>query len=99
MEALNFARDTAEDLIAKRAFVYTIDNTASSARSFAAMPMIVDEDQLVQMQTRGISDGNLLERTTVNKWTTINEELNEEFMEIENFKNSFIDFKNKIVEN
>lgn len=70
MEALNFARDTAEDLIAKRAFVYTIDNTASSARSFAAMPMIVDEDQLVQMQTRGISDGNLLERTTVNKWTT-----------------------------
>lgn len=26
-------------------------------------------------------------------------ELNEEFMEIENFKNSFIDFKNKIVEN
>lgn len=57
MEALNFVRDTAEDLITKRAFVYTIDNTAS-ARSFGTMPMILDEDQLARMESRGISDGN-----------------------------------------
>lgn len=55
MEALNFVRDTAEDLITKRAFVYTIDNTAS-ARSFGTMPMILDEDQLARMESRGISD-------------------------------------------
>lgn len=55
MEALNFVRDTAEDLITKRALVYTIDNTVS-ARSFGTMPMIVDEDQLARMESRGISD-------------------------------------------
>ncbi|CAL7938059.1 unnamed protein product [Xylocopa violacea] len=51
IEALNFVRDAVEDLLTKRALVYTIDNSAS-ARSFGSMPMIMDEDELVQIQKK-----------------------------------------------
>lgn len=57
MEILNFARDAAEDLLTKRALVYTVDNSMS-ARSFGSAPMIMDEDEFIQMQSRKESDGN-----------------------------------------
>ncbi|XP_076630270.1 uncharacterized protein LOC143346234 [Colletes latitarsis] len=57
IEALNFVRDAIEDLLTKRAIIYTIDNTASR-RSFGSMPMIMDEDELEQMQNREESQGD-----------------------------------------
>ncbi|XP_029049994.2 uncharacterized protein LOC114879332 [Osmia bicornis bicornis] len=51
IEALNFVRDLVEDLLTKRALVYTIDNSVTG-RNFGSMPMIMDEDELVQIQSR-----------------------------------------------
>ncbi|XP_012248797.1 uncharacterized protein LOC105681894 [Bombus impatiens] len=51
VEALNFVRDCLEDLLTKRALVYTVDNSATG-RSFGSAPMIMDEDELIQMQSR-----------------------------------------------
>ncbi|XP_078053574.1 uncharacterized protein LOC144479009 [Augochlora pura] len=55
VEALNFARDIVEDLLTKRAVVYTIDN-AVAGRSFGTMPMIMDEDEITELQARKKSD-------------------------------------------
>ncbi|XP_054002551.1 uncharacterized protein LOC128889177 [Hylaeus anthracinus] len=57
VEALNFLRDNIEDLLTKRAVVYTADNSPGG-RSFGTMPMIVDEDELKQMQSRKSSQGD-----------------------------------------
>lgn len=51
IETLNFIRNAIEDLLTKRAIVYTIDNSAFG-RNFGSMPMIMDEDELAQMQSR-----------------------------------------------
>ncbi|XP_076650336.1 uncharacterized protein LOC143357684 [Halictus rubicundus] len=55
VEALNFVRDAVEDMLTKRAVVYTIDN-AVAGRSFGTMPMIMDEDEITQLQSRKESD-------------------------------------------
>lgn len=55
IEALNFARDAVDDLLTRRALVYTVDNSIS-ARSFGSAPMIVDEDEFAQLQNR--KEGN-----------------------------------------
>ncbi|XP_026674996.1 uncharacterized protein LOC108631798 [Ceratina calcarata] len=51
IETLNFLRDIFEDLITKRALVYTVENPVSS-RSFGTVPMVMDEDEFTQLQTR-----------------------------------------------
>ncbi|KOX80168.1 hypothetical protein WN51_08345 [Melipona quadrifasciata] len=55
IETLNFARDAVDDLLTKRALVYTVDNSIS-ARSFGSAPMILDEDEFAQLQSR--KEGN-----------------------------------------
>ncbi|XP_033339958.2 uncharacterized protein LOC117228359 [Megalopta genalis] len=55
IDALNFARDIVEDLLTKRAVVYTIDN-AMAGRSFGTMPMIMDEGEITLLQARKESD-------------------------------------------
>ncbi|KZC11147.1 hypothetical protein WN55_02508 [Dufourea novaeangliae] len=49
--ALNFVRDAVEDLLTKRAIVYTIDNSVTG-RGFGTMPMVMDEDELAEWQSR-----------------------------------------------
>nr|XP_031847374.1 uncharacterized protein LOC116433438 [Nomia melanderi] len=63
VEALNFVRDTVEDLLTKRAIVYTIDNSVAG-RSFGRMPMIMDEDEITQLQSRAEThdDSRLLKK-------------------------------------
>jgi hypothetical protein len=58
-ETLNFVRDVGEDLIKRRALVYTFVPAPSNARSFATGPIIVDEDELARMQ-RGETDNSRL---------------------------------------
>ncbi|XP_029160736.1 uncharacterized protein LOC114932617 [Nylanderia fulva] len=50
-ETLNFVRDIIEDLLTKRAIVYTVDNSAV-ARDFPSSLMLVDEDELAQMKDK-----------------------------------------------
>ncbi|EFN64650.1 hypothetical protein EAG_08293 [Camponotus floridanus] len=50
-ETLNFIRDSVEDLLTKRAIVYTIDNSAVT-RGFPSSLMLVDEDELTQMKDK-----------------------------------------------
>lgn len=59
VETLNFVRDCLEDLLTKRALVYTVDNSATG-RSFGSAPMIMDEDELIQMQSRKYPAGNYI---------------------------------------
>ncbi|KAK9296221.1 hypothetical protein QLX08_009719 [Tetragonisca angustula] len=61
IEALNFARDAVDDLLTKRALVYTVDNSIS-ARSFGSAPMIVDEDEFAQLQSRKEDDWRLFKK-------------------------------------
>ncbi|KAK0089217.1 hypothetical protein PV325_008346 [Microctonus aethiopoides] len=49
-ETLNFVRDIAEHLIKRRAIIYTYEPVLFNSRSFAAGPMILDEDELAEMQ-------------------------------------------------
>nr|XP_012145794.1 PREDICTED: uncharacterized protein LOC100881721 [Megachile rotundata] len=51
VEALNFVRDVLEDLLTKRALVYTIDNSVAG-RNFGTVPMVMDEDELDELQSR-----------------------------------------------
>ncbi|KAK1122748.1 hypothetical protein K0M31_009190 [Melipona bicolor] len=61
IEALNFARDAVDDLLTKRALVYTVDNSIS-ARSFGSAPMILDEDEFAQLQNRKEDDWRLFKK-------------------------------------
>lgn len=49
-ETLNFLRESAEDLLTKRAVVYTIDHT-TGARGISSGPLVVDEDELKSLQS------------------------------------------------
>lgn len=53
-ETLKFVRDVAEDFVKRRALVYTYIPRAGTERAFGNGPMILDEDELVQMQ-RGVT--------------------------------------------
>ena len=48
-ETLKFVRDIAEDLVTRRALVYTFEQPAG-ARALTSGPMILDEDEMVKMQ-------------------------------------------------
>lgn len=56
--SLNFVRDAFEELITKRAFVYTVQET-QGARSISNGIMVLDDDQLGQFQKSRANDGNL----------------------------------------
>ncbi|CAK9795218.1 hypothetical protein ANTPLA_LOCUS286 [Anthophora plagiata] len=57
IETLNFVRDAVEDFLTKRAVVYTTDNSVYS-KSFGSSPIIVDEDEFSQLQSRKESEGD-----------------------------------------
>lgn len=57
-ETLNFVRDSVEDLLTKRAIVYTIDNSAVT-RTFPLDMMLVDEDELTQMKDKENVEGKI----------------------------------------
>ncbi|XP_076241048.1 uncharacterized protein LOC143183411 [Calliopsis andreniformis] len=57
IETLNFVRDIVEDLLTKRALVYTVDNISTS-RSFGSMPMILDDDEFTELKNKKESEGN-----------------------------------------
>lgn len=46
IENFNFIRTIVEDLLTKRAIVYTIDNNNIGARSIFNGPFILDDDEL-----------------------------------------------------
>ncbi|XP_029669796.1 uncharacterized protein LOC115239425 [Formica exsecta] len=56
-ETLKFVRDSVEDLLTKRAIVYTVDNSAV-ARGFPSSLMLVDEDELTQMKDKEEVEGD-----------------------------------------
>ncbi|OXU27686.1 hypothetical protein TSAR_011616 [Trichomalopsis sarcophagae] len=59
-EMLHFIRESAEDLLTRRALVYTVDQP-SGARSFSNGLMVLDDDELGQMEksrTFDVSHGN-----------------------------------------
>ncbi|XP_011880713.1 PREDICTED: uncharacterized protein LOC105569128 [Vollenhovia emeryi] len=56
-EALNFVRDSIEDLLTNRAIVYTVDNSAV-ARDFSSSLMFVDDDELEQLKDNKEQEGN-----------------------------------------
>ncbi|XP_023289769.1 uncharacterized protein LOC105703586 [Orussus abietinus] len=55
-ETLNFFRDVAEEMITRRALVYTVDHS-SGARSFFTGLTVVDEDEIRDLQKRGWKSG------------------------------------------
>ncbi|XP_011066747.1 PREDICTED: uncharacterized protein LOC105153540 [Acromyrmex echinatior] len=59
-EALNFVRDSVEDLLTKRAIVYTIDNSAVArdARDFSSNLMFMDEDELERLKDSKEPEGD-----------------------------------------
>ncbi|KAG7190717.1 hypothetical protein KM043_006793 [Ampulex compressa] len=57
IDTINFVRDSAEDLLTKRAIVYTIDSSAG-ARGFMSGPMFLDEDEFTRLKNRKESDGD-----------------------------------------
>ena len=61
-EALNFVRDSVEDLLTKRAIVYTIDNSAvaTGARDFSSNLMFMDEDELERLKDSKEPEGKIL---------------------------------------
>jgi len=61
-EALNFVRDSVEDLLTKRAIVYTIDNSAVTrdARDFSSNLMFMDEDEFERLKDSKESEGKIL---------------------------------------
>lgn len=50
-EVLNFIRDNIEDLLTKRAIVYTIDNPVIG-RDYSSGLMVMDDDEIKKMQNR-----------------------------------------------
>ncbi|EZA55580.1 hypothetical protein X777_03835 [Ooceraea biroi] len=55
-ETLNFIRNSVEDLLTKRAIVYTVDNSAT-ARDFSSL-MFVDDDELKRLQEKKEPEGD-----------------------------------------
>lgn len=58
VEVLNFVRDGIEDLLTKRAIVYTIDNSAGG-RSFPSALMVMDEDEIERIKDNKESEGKI----------------------------------------
>ncbi|KAI4495760.1 hypothetical protein M0802_008383 [Mischocyttarus mexicanus] len=59
LDTLDFLRDNVNDLLTKRAIVYTIDNPITiGGRSFTNGPMIMDEDELRDLQGRKEPEGD-----------------------------------------
>ncbi|TGZ33759.1 uncharacterized protein [Temnothorax longispinosus] len=56
-EALNFVRDSVEDLLTKRAIVYTVHNSAVT-RDFSSNLMFVDEDELERLKDSKEQEGD-----------------------------------------
>ena len=54
---LNFVRDAAEDMLTKRALVYTVEHSPG-ARSLTSGPIVVDEDEYNNMKLQ--NQGNLI---------------------------------------
>lgn len=50
-EVLSFIRDNVEDLLTKRAIVYTMDNSAIG-RGFSSNLMVMDEDEVKKLQSK-----------------------------------------------
>ncbi|XP_074100323.1 uncharacterized protein LOC141528267 isoform X1 [Cotesia typhae] len=61
-ETLNFLRDTVEEIIKRRALVYTFQPALSTGRSFSNAPIVLDEDELVQMQKGGKDNSRLFHK-------------------------------------
>lgn len=57
-EVLSFIRNSIEDLLTKRAIVYTIDNSAGG-RSFPSALMVLDEDELERIKDKKESEGKI----------------------------------------
>lgn len=57
-ETLNFVKDSVEDLLTKRAIVYTVDNSAVT-RGFPSSLMLVDEDELMQIKEKEEVEGKI----------------------------------------
>ncbi|XP_032663046.1 uncharacterized protein LOC116840448 [Odontomachus brunneus] len=51
-EVLNFIRNNVEDLLTKRAIVYTIDNSAIGSRGFSSGLMVMDDDEIKKLQNK-----------------------------------------------
>jgi len=58
-EVLNFIRDSIEDLLTKRAIVYTVDNS-TDARDFSSKLMFMDEDELERLKDGKEPEGKIL---------------------------------------
>ena len=58
-ETLNFIRDSIEDLLTKRAIVYTVDNSAVTKRDFPSSLMLVDEDDVKKIQDKEEVEGKI----------------------------------------
>ncbi|KAL6263588.1 hypothetical protein P5V15_006377 [Pogonomyrmex californicus] len=56
-EVLNFVRDSVEDLLTKRAIVYTVDNSIT-ARDFSSNLMFMDEDELERLKQSKEPEGD-----------------------------------------
>ncbi|XP_043686040.1 uncharacterized protein LOC122637760 isoform X2 [Vespula pensylvanica] len=56
-DTLDFLRENINDLLTKRAIVYTIENP-TNGRSFNSGPMIMDEDELQEIQGRKKAEGD-----------------------------------------
>lgn len=56
IEILQFIRNSVEDLLTKRAIVYTIDNSAA-ARGFSSL-MFIDDDELQRLQDKKEPEGD-----------------------------------------
>ncbi|XP_043266972.1 uncharacterized protein [Venturia canescens] len=60
-ETLKFVRDIAEDVVTRRALVYTYDQPVG-ARALASGPMILDEDEMLDMQRGKPDDWRLFKK-------------------------------------
>lgn len=65
VETLNFFRASIEDLLTKRAIVYTVDNSMT-ARSFFDGLMIMDDDEIKEMQDKKESQGKIFLYSLIN---------------------------------
>ncbi|XP_066581852.1 uncharacterized protein [Prorops nasuta] len=61
VETLNFVRDAAEDLLTKRAIVYTIENP-TTGRGFSTAPMIVDADELDNIERKSEGEWRIFKK-------------------------------------
>jgi len=57
-EVLNFVRNSVEDLLTKRAIVYTVDNS-ETARDISSSLMFMDEDELDQLKNKKETEGKI----------------------------------------